>query len=329
MHTYNIRLYIPFISLLVFVSQTKKIYAQKFPDVTVVSFGDSNTDTGNVYKMTNYSWPSVPPYFQGRLTNGITWIERLNVSKLIDYAYEGASTDDNVVQGYGAMDIQKVPGVRQQIIIYSNETHNKTIDFDQTFYFIWSGLNDYYFNETISATTIATSLINAVKDLISIGAINIVVLNQPPLQSYPFISSMNQSLNFTAFTIQLNANLSSGMSLVQGANPKISLKMFDLYSLISKVTANRATYGINNTITPCMDLTRNGSVLHPCTSPASYVFFDEYHFTSRIHELIAYEIRQFLSTSSAIKKFCSSTFAFLCSSLIFIFFRPNMIVSYG
>jgi hypothetical protein len=33
----------------------------------VVIFGDSFTDTGNVYELTNYTWPITPPYYQGRV----------------------------------------------------------------------------------------------------------------------------------------------------------------------------------------------------------------------------------------------------------------------
>lgn len=135
-------------------------------------------DTGNLYKMTNHSWRPVPPYYQSRLTNGSTWVERLNVSRLIDCAYEDASTDDSVVQGYGAADILRVPGFRQQLIVYFNEARKETINFDQTLYFLWSGLNDYFSNETISPTTISTSVVNAMKDLVGNGALNLVVLNQ-------------------------------------------------------------------------------------------------------------------------------------------------------
>jgi phospholipase/lecithinase/hemolysin len=305
--------------LLVFVLQRHHIYTQKIPFISVVSFGDSNTDTGNVYKLSNYSWPPVSPYYQGRLTNGPTWVERLDVSRLIDYAYEGSSIDDKVVQGWGVMDKQLVPGVRQQIGIYFNETHRDTINFDQTIYIIWAGLNDYCFNETISPSTIATSLLNAVKDLVTIGVLHLLVFNQPPLQSYPFIPIMNQSLNFTAFTIQLNANLSTGVATLQHDNPKISLKIFDLYSLISKIIANGCAYSFKNTVDPCLNITKIGVVLRQCIDPASYVFFDEYHFASHVHELIAHDVRQLFSSSSHISYSSYSMLVLFCWMLLSLF----------
>ncbi|CAF3984650.1 unnamed protein product [Adineta steineri] len=255
--------------LLIFMLQIHQIYTRKIPFTTVVSFGDSNTDTGNVYKLTNYSWPPVPPYFRGRLLNGPTWVERLGISKLIDYAHMGSTIDDKVVQGWGIINLQPVPGVRQQIEIHLNDIRRSTINVHQTIYIIWAGLNDYYFNQTISPSTIATSLLNVIKDLVTMGAMHILVFNQPPLQSYPFIHIMDQNLNFTAFTIQLNANLSAGVATIRHDNPKISLNIFDLYSLISKIIANGSTYLFKNTVDPCWNITINGTVLHRCVDPTS------------------------------------------------------------
>ncbi|CAF1021106.1 unnamed protein product [Adineta steineri] len=256
--------------LLIFMLQIHQIYTQKIPFTTVVSFGDSNTDTGNVYKLTNYSWPLVPPYFRGRLLNGPTWVERLGISKLIDYAHMGSTIDDKVVQGWGIINLQPVPGVRQQIEIHLNNTRRNTINVHQTMYIIWAGLNDYYFNQTINPSTIATSLLNVIKDLVTMGAMHILVFNQPPLQSYPFIHIMDQNLYFTAFTIQLNANLSMGVTKFRHDNPKISLNVFDLYSLISKIITNGSAYLFKNTVDPCWNITINGTVLHQCVDPTSY-----------------------------------------------------------
>lgn len=131
---------------------------------------------------------------------------------------------------------------------------------------------------------------------------------------------MNQNFNFMAFTIQLHTNLSAGIAQMQHDHPKTSLKVFDLYSLIFKVMKNETVYAVNNTVDPCMNMTKNGTVLRPCTNPNSYVFFDEYHFTGRINALIANEMRRFLSVSSAPDTFRYSMLLLYCRSLLFIYF---------
>ena len=42
----------------------------------VIAFGDSLSDNGNLYK--NTGQPPSPPYYNGRLSNGPTWIELLS-----------------------------------------------------------------------------------------------------------------------------------------------------------------------------------------------------------------------------------------------------------
>ena len=88
---------------------------EPLPFETVISFGDWITDTGNVYQLTNHSWPLVPPYYRGRFSDGPVSIERLGVTNLHNYAHGGATSDNALVQGYSASGTVPVPGARQQI----------------------------------------------------------------------------------------------------------------------------------------------------------------------------------------------------------------------
>src|SRR5258708_9793252 len=61
----------------------------------IVVFGDSLSDTGNLYKI--YKIPVSPPYYEGRFSNGPVWPEILIAfyfpedanEHLVDYAYGG------------------------------------------------------------------------------------------------------------------------------------------------------------------------------------------------------------------------------------------------
>lgn len=145
---------------------------------TIVCFGDSLSDIGNVYNLTDSKWPSLP-YYQGRFSNGPVWIEKLGISNLINYAYGSATSDNNLVEGRTIFNII-VPVVRQQIMMYKNKTNLKKINFEEIIYIIWIGSNDYYFNRNISSSIVINSTINGIKDLIEIGGKNIVILNQIP-----------------------------------------------------------------------------------------------------------------------------------------------------
>ena len=43
----------------------------------IIVFGDSVTDSGNVWELTDRKEPASPPYFEGRFSNGPVWVEYL------------------------------------------------------------------------------------------------------------------------------------------------------------------------------------------------------------------------------------------------------------
>ncbi|KAF9109545.1 hypothetical protein BGX30_008365, partial [Mortierella sp. GBA39] len=70
---------------------------------SLVVFGDSFSDTGNVLEISKHTWPLPAFYPGGRFSGGPVWADyvakdrRLN---LTNFAYGGATTDSDVVQGY-------------------------------------------------------------------------------------------------------------------------------------------------------------------------------------------------------------------------------------
>lgn len=280
--------------LLILIFYVSKIHAQVIPYDTVVCFGDSNSDTGNVYNLTGSQWPPSPPYYQGRFSNEKVWIERLGISKLINYAYGSATTDNNLVVGITAMNMV-VPGVRQQIAKYKNTTDLTKVNFDRTIYAIWVGLNDYYYNMTLPPSVVVASLMNGVNDLISLGVKHILIVNQPSLAAYPFVAGSNMSSYLNLMSMVHNANLSSAIQSLQSKAPNTVFYSFDIYTFIQNIFNNMTAYGINSTKN-CWSQA-NGTVVQLCSTPDTYLFLDEYHFTARVHQMIANNVQKLLATS--------------------------------
>ena len=65
------------------------------PISQIFVFGDSLADTGNAFEATGGGLPPSPTYFNGRVTNGLVWVEPmasdLGVS-ITNYAVAGAQT---------------------------------------------------------------------------------------------------------------------------------------------------------------------------------------------------------------------------------------------
>jgi outer membrane lipase/esterase len=310
---------------LIVVFHVYKIQSQGIPYDTIVCFGDSLSDTGNVYNLTGKKWPVVPPYYLGRFSDGPVWVEKLGISNLINYAYGSATSDNNLVQGYTEFQIS-VPGVRQQIILYKNTTNLNQFNFNRTVYAIWVDGNDYFFDMTLSPSVVVNSIMNGIKDLIQFGAKRFIILNQTPLQTFPAAAAYNLTAYLTTLTLTHNSNLSNSIQVLQSNFPNISLQLFDVASLITNISTNPSTYGLSS-IQNCWN-TLNGTIVVSCTTPDTYLFIDEYHFTTRVHQLIANNVRALLSTSNGNAKSPYSILLVL-SFFIFLLLLNNPIRSSG
>lgn len=285
------------LSIIYFVWPT--VDAHKLRFTSVVAFGDDNTDTGNVFALTDHQWPPVPPYNQGRFTDGRLWIENLGIANIQNYAYIGATTDnDNLVTGFTPPNQTSVPDVRQQIRNYLTQTDIGMVDLSRTLYVIWAGTNDYLGNASVTADLVVSSLVNAVYDLLVVGVTHLVLVNQPPLYAYPGFAYAHPDLNLTLKSQILTQNqlLQTNLSILDLLNNRASIRVFDVYSLIDNILVGNATSKLN-AVDPCW-IIGGDILLSNCSNPKQYVFIDELHLTSTIHQMIANGFRQFLCSSS-------------------------------
>ena len=265
------------------------------PFTTIVAFGDANTDTGNVYNLTGQRWPLVPPYYEGRFTNGLVWIDRLNISNTLNYAYGGATIDnDNLMAGSIGPDRTIVPGIRQQIVTYLTDNNIAASDLSQTLYVIWSDGREYLINSNISVDTVVASLLTTVYDLLAIEIRKLIVVNLPPLQSYP---GKNGDPKLSALITAHNNYLLSNISMIQSAYPTVSIEIFDLHAVITKILSDKSVHALNTT-DKCWNLS-NYTIVSRCSNPDHYVFIDNNHFTRVIHRILADNILQLMIISSS------------------------------
>ncbi|CAF1092809.1 unnamed protein product [Adineta ricciae] len=281
-----------------------------------VFFGDSLTDNGNVYRLTNQTWPT-SPYYQGRFSNGPIWVDQVNIANKTDYAYAGGTTDSNLVQGYTKSNTVPVPGIRQQILSYINDSSQTTINYARTIYLIWAGGNDLLYDPTLNVTSLVNSYSNCVRDLIALGAQNLIIFNAPPIEKFPYFSQQNQIALQSALTNAINTALSTSIGTLQTTYSNISLQLYDIYTLMIKMTTNQS-YPFANTIDPCWNTYSLNSTRNSCQDPSKYIFLDDFHITSTAHQLIADEINLLVSYSSSSTRTSAhlGVFSILCAFMM-------------
>lgn len=262
----------------------------------IVIFGDSTSDTRNVFELTKGKYPIPPDYWNGRYSNGPNWVDQLQLFGISNYAYGSATTDNNLVQGLAAANTVPVPGMRQQIQIYLSRNPVNKIDFARTLYVFYGGPNDFIFNASLLPPTIMNSLLNGVRDLLALGAKNILVFNQPPVQKFPYTRPFNSEALFTQVITVANTVLTASLKQIQANSSAASLNMFDLNALVTKWVTKPTTY-FTNVSDRCWTIRNITTVEKFCPDPDRYVFIDDFHFTTRAQGLLAEAVRPFLDAA--------------------------------
>lgn len=255
-------------------------------------FGDSLSDTGNVFAETKFlnslfpdTIPVIPPspfYFNGRFSNGPVWVEYLaedlqvQPTSFFNFAYGGATTGtDNTI-------IPFLPGLKTQVNSFASQ--NIPV-LNNDLFIVLAGANDYLPTQSPTFTPYTTAkesvknITQTVDQLSQKGAKNILVVNLPDLGKLPLTLGTPNSEHLSKLTVSHNKALAKGLGKLQKKlSPDTKLYTLDLYSQFNQWLSNPAQFGFSNVNTPCL--------LVACPTPNEYIFWDQIHPTAKAHQLI-------------------------------------------
>ena len=291
----------------------------------IFAFGESLSDAGNLSiatSATGSTEPVSPPYFQEKygsisgnvFSNGPTWVQNLSIAlglgtlepSLIggtDFAYGGAETG-TTPQNAGNLQIQAI-SLPAQVTQFHAAVPNPSSTALYTLSIGSIDLLDILANpglttqqQTTDVNDAVANEISFVKQLVSDGAKNLLVLGVSDLGKTPYVTqglangSNTPSAALTAEASQLaseyNTALTSQLATISG----ISLHVIDAYQLLDNAVANPATYGLINVTSPVWsgNYTSSSSGTLASTSAAAqnqYLFWDQLHPTETGHQAIA------------------------------------------
>ncbi len=261
----------------------------------ILVFGDSLSDMGNG-KDSLLDVPDVPPYWNGRFSNGPIWIDHVSSEMSINLthgsgwsaggnrAFGGAQTG----QGYAYL---VLPNVGVQISnflsgVQSNITSNQLV-------IVWAGGNDFLYG-TGNPDVISQNMASHVRELALAGGSEFVVVNLPPIQLTPEGQSKTSSQQSQmAQDIQsYNSKLQTEMTNLSNSM-NLNITMVDAWSVFNDILANPGHVGITNTQDPACSGAGGLLPLPICSAGDAvasnvdeYLFFDKAHPTATMHELI-------------------------------------------
>ena len=215
----------------------------------LLAFGDSLSDMGNA-KDSILNVPDVPPYWQGRFSNGPVWIEYVSqaygvtttVGSLSEQGDNRAFGGSQTGPGFSYV---LLPNVGTQISNYlanvqSSISPNEVVS-------LWAGGNDFLYG-TANSDTIVANMESHIRQLESAGAREFIIPNLPPLEKTPEILGRSQSQQNTiaAEVVSYNSKLSNLINNLI-AELSITVHYIDAWSLFNDIVDNSLALGITNT----------------------------------------------------------------------------------
>lgn len=259
----------------------------------VFFFGDSLTDTGNLYAASGNNPALWPSYFAPGLAtdpNGQgVWATRFaanlggaalpSLTGGTNYAWSGARTYD---AGTGS---SYRPGLGTQVGQYLAATPSSN---SSDVFAIVIGGNDVLpglqsGNAAGAISNGITNIFNAVTALYNDGARRFLIANMPNVPATPDVQDLGaQAIAGTGqFAQGWNFAFSGLVQQISVLYSGIDLDVLDLYGLGTMTTAEYAAEGITNTKDRCI------TAADPATACRSYLYSDGFHPSSRAHEVIA------------------------------------------
>jgi phospholipase/lecithinase/hemolysin len=282
-----------FVALVAFaiLSTTSPANAGAYSNVFV--YGDSLSDTGNIYTVSMHTIPQSPPYYKGRFSNGPLAVEYLaNTlhSPLTSFAWGGATTgvgDSGDGGTQTTLGIHGLPGM----LLQTQASLSTVAPFAPTSLFIvWGGPDDFITGGSV-AIGVADELA-IVSALQGVGATHILVPGMPDLGLTPaYFGDANATAFSFAFDQALQANLPKGVTY------------FDTFGFMHLVVSNPSAYGFTDVTDPCL------VGLTPCSNPNQYLFWDDLHPTTAADALLASQFQNLVTPEP-------STFLMLGTGLV-------------
>ena len=271
------------------------------PFSQLVSFGDSLSDTGNIFEVSSNPLTSFliqiffpgletpfppPPYFNGRFTNGPVWLEHAasdlglgsqDPSEVggFNYAVGGATTFDD---GNIIINLILHDDVEDQVNAYLS-AHTPT---GNELFIVEGGGNDLISGGITDVTFSTGKLESFITALYRDGGRNFLVPNLPPLGQIPSKVGGPNEDGLDLLSLMFNQDLSAKLDHLEQTMAGIQIFRVDFYSRFLDVLADPGMFGFTNTTDPAFD-EASGTVV---PNPEQYLFWDNIHPTAEAHRLL-------------------------------------------
>lgn len=290
-------------------------------------FGDSLSDSGNIYGLTGGLSPPSPPYNE-RLTNGRVAVEYLadHLGVTLDPAYRTTTGTNYAIAGamtgtftvtyplppipggqayttenfadpvYGLTMLRTGTSLSSQVDKFVADA--PAFNAHDTLFVVWGGANDYFLSPF--ASTVPASLANLgniIATLVNSGARQFLIPNLPDLGQTPGVRAIDAvapgtSAGLRALSMAFNAGLDGVIDDFESGLagvPGVAFHRFDTFTAFDDLLTHPGDYGLANTTTGCVDILAPAVV---CNDAATRLFWDDTHPTDVVHGILGAQFAQ-------------------------------------
>ncbi len=219
----------------------------------IVIFGDSLSDTGNLWRNLAHILPKSPPYYHGHFSNGKMWDEVLyehffpNRNDFADYNYAvgGASA---YFSWHSPLPYTLSDEVSDYLFHYDNDDNTKVL------YVIWIGGNNYLRQPSYSSSVVK-NVVAAIKKqskrLLSEKANKLLIMNLPNMGRMPDALEGHEVDLFTHYSKEHNERLAKMITELREEYPLATIASFDAEQKLDEVFNNPEKFHMHHLTTAC------------------------------------------------------------------------------
>lgn len=257
----------------------------------IVAFGDSLSDTGNIFNASLWRFPNPNTWFLGHFSNGLVWVEYLAKARnlpLYNWAVGGAAGENQYIA---------LTGVGDQVSSYLTYMKMaKNYKPANTLFTLEFGLNDFM-NYGREVDEVKQDFTNALTRLTQAGAKNIMLMTLPDATKAPQFkySTQEEIEKVRAKILTFNEYIKGQAAyyIIQGYH----IQLVDAHAMFEDLTSNPQQHGFVNASDACLNINRSSAMdylySHDLTNDCAqygsdkYVFWGVTHPTTAVHQYIA------------------------------------------
>ncbi|HDN2512704.1 TPA: lipase [Providencia rettgeri] len=272
----------------------------------VIVIGDSLSDSeGRMHRKSGGLLPRSRQYYEGKFTNGSTWIEFLvNPVFMKSHSFHNGKVEKSKVElinrSEGGSPCASYSSDPKFLFLSNMKKQQKGLTFDEKdLSIIFFGANDYMTYGKSDVDKVINSHKKHIKKMINNGAKNILVMGLPDLSEPPAIktTSPQTQRKIQNLSIEHNNKLQTLVNIFK-LNKNININYFNVNNVMKKIInivgdINKNSPGAYNMKTAFSDGYIRRDRPHLEVDP-HYIFIDDVHPTQEVHNIIAMELHNFI-----------------------------------